>query len=127
MNFNFLQKQEEYEKELDEDKCCICIPIVCGMKVLSLVMVINSLYAFGMLVQGLASGHTETFAMILSIVTMALQAGIIFGMGKWLLNQQSRNFLIFGLYANVGMALLTMAVKGMNADSEAEYNLDIAN
>ena len=43
MSFNFLQKQEEYEKELGEDKCCICIPIVCGMKVLSLVMVVNSL------------------------------------------------------------------------------------
>ena len=110
-------------QEAEEDKCCFFVPIVCGMKVLSLVMVINSLYAFGMLVQGMASGHAETFAMILSIVTMALQAGIIFGMGKWLLNTQSRSFLIFGLYANVGMALLTMAVKGMNADSEADYNI----
>ena len=79
-----------------------------------------------MLVQGLASGHAETFAMILSIVTMALQAGIIFGMGKWFLNQQSRNFLIFGLYANVGMALLTMAIQGMNADSIAAGNLQLA-
>ena len=75
---------------------------------------------------GLSSGHAETFAMILSIVTMALQAGIIFGMGKWFLNQQSRNFLIFGLYANVGMALLTMAIQGMNAEPIAEGNLELA-
>ena len=96
------------------------------MKILSFVMVINSLYAFGILAMGLSSGHAETFAMILSIVTMALQAGIIFGMGKWFLNQESRNFLIFGLYANVGMALLTMAIQGMNAKPIAEANQKIA-
>ena len=96
------------------------------MKVLSLIMVLNSMYAFGILAMGMSSGHAETFAKILSIVTMALQAGIIFGMGKWFLNQESRNFLIFGLYANVGMALLTMAIMGMNADSIAAGNLEFA-
>ena len=35
--------KEDYEKELAEDKCCFCLPIVCGMKVLSAIIVIENL------------------------------------------------------------------------------------
>ena len=123
-----------FENEVENDTCCFCIPIVCGMKTLGLGMVAANAAFLVATIYMLAQGAMPGLGIFLAVVNMVLQAMIIFGVGSWVLDADKRKWLIRGLLANIGQALAMTIITGMNAGAinergivEAQERLDNIN
>merc|ERR1711959_569527 len=106
------EDHERWEKELAEDKCCFCLPIVCGMKVLSAIIIVSNLFEVIQLLMRWAKepeGMTA-FLIILSIGSLGLMGAIIFCMTSWFLDRTKLTLLVRGLMANVLKAIVLCVI-----------------
>ena len=115
-----------FEDEVENDTCCFCIPIVCGMKSLGLGMVASNALFLIVTIYMMAQGAMPGLAVFLGVVNIVLQLLIIFGVGSWVLDKEKRQWLIRGLLANIGQALLQTIIMGMNAGAINEIGVNEA-
>ncbi len=83
-----LTRKQEFEKELENDKCCCCLPIVCGMKFLGFFMLLFNILGFIGMCVAMSKGVMPGFAVFLGVLTMLLQIGIIGGVGRWFVDSK---------------------------------------
>ena len=90
------------EDKLASDKCCCCIPIVPGMKILTFVMIVSCIAQVVGLVGAMNQG-IGSFLGLLSIVDIVFCLVIICYLGMWFKENtiKSRADLVYGLWVNI--------------------------
>ena len=72
------------QRTADDDTCCLCIPIVCGMKTLTILMILGNASAIIQILSGL--GSANAIAIILGLGNVVLSGGVIYLLAGWLCN-----------------------------------------
>ena len=68
---------------MEDDKCCFCIPIVPGMKALSVFIVLANITD---MIKLFANWETTALMVILALLELALSGVICYGLAKWFLD-----------------------------------------
>ena len=113
--------------EAAEDKCCLCLPIVCGMKTLTILMILGNASAIIQILSGL--GSAGAIAIILGLANVVLSGGVIYLLGSWLCDDadaEKRKNLVKGLMINVGQTVLQAIVLAVFASQYQQTIIDTA-
>ena len=110
-----------------EDKCCLCLPIVCGMKTLTILMILGNASAIIQILSGL--GSANAIAIILGLGNVVLSGGVIYLLAGWLCDagdDEKRKNLVKGLLINVAQTCLQALVLAVFASQYQQTIIDAA-
>jgi hypothetical protein len=117
------------------DKCCLCIPVKNGMKVLTVLMLLTNGSGIVFILSGLA--NASAFSAIVGFVNVAISGYVIYLLCSWMFGNSNHydkesieNFLEKGLMINVLQTLLQCVVMAVfvsqNREASAIEAKDVA-
>ena len=122
---------EEATDEQMMDKCCLCVPIKNGMKVLTVLMLLTNGSGIVFILSGLA--NASAFSAIVGLVNVAISGYVIFLLCSWMFGNDSlydkkviEDHLEKGLMINVFQTLLQCVVMAVFVSQNREASADEA-
>ena len=107
------------------DKCCLCLPIQGGMKVLTVLMLLTNGSGIVFILSGLA--NASAFSAIVGLVNVAISGYVIYLLCSWMFGNNNHydkdaieNFLEKGLMINVFQTLLQCVVMAVFVSQNRE-------